>query len=717
MYKQIYSLSLLILMIASLVAPTINSTISIAYSITGNDQPVLPNIPFKHKLYLDTRLSSTNSTIEFSDILEHVLPQDYNNTAHGNFTLDLDEQKLFLKGILNGEIRYYNETLNMSNTEFAITINAEIHGENKEYHGQIRINGSINLVLETQQINVSFDLPLTLQGSYNEDTNTSTTTITTKNAYITLYGQRIDIEFSMKQVTDFNKQTITTITNFKAYSKDQLTLFMFAQILSSIFGIQIQPPIYDPSTGKYVITYSSTETNEIETIYQPNKYLANTTKVDAVIKIDISGKGQGHLLLINFKINGYLDARGDYRKGFSMDKKGITKIKRLHIDGEIILDKNEIIIKINGYGEYYSINLYAVQFTYRRIIPRVLSKSAEGSKAIIEGSDGIKLLLDNKTYNKLIFTPENASLAENLYIVVNGTVLEANDIGDKVMTYRAVMKTEEIRACFMSEKTEKLIIEAQYTNRVVVEARNIALNGKVIESIFGKHTKIEIVFPNTATPIKGEIKASILGQLPKQLPQNTFNLSKVYDITPLLNTQAKLKVRLYFDPTKTPENAQILVAHYVNGDWQIINPDIVNKEEGYVEVTLTSFSPLVVIAKTTPSTTTTTTTYTTTTTTPTTTATETTTTTETQITTTSETTTETKTTTQTTSATVTTTTTTTSTTSQTTTTTSQTTPVQTTTTTATETTQPTTSINTTYIGALILIIIIGLVFLLIRRKK
>jgi len=699
-------------MSTSITAPIINSTISIAYSIGGNDQPGIPNIPFKHKLYLDTKLSPKNSTILFSNTLEHVLSQEYNNTAYGNFTLDLSEEKLFLKGMLSGEIRYYNETLNMTDTEFSITIDAKIRGENKEFQGQIKINGSINLVLETQGINISFNLPFTVQGSYDEDTNTSTTTITTKNAYIVLYGQRIDIEYSMKQVTDLNKQIITTTTDFKAYSKDQLTLFMFAQILSSIFRVQIQPPIYDPSTGKYVITYSSTRIDKIETIYQTNEYMINATKVDAVIKIDIRGEGQGHLLIVNFKINGYLNAKGDYRKGFSMDDKGITKIKKLHVDGEIILDKNKIIIKINGYGEYYSINLYAVQFTYRRIVPQVLNQSVEGSKAIIEGSDGIKLLLNNKTYNKLIFTPENASLAENLYIVVNGTVLEANSIEDKIITYRAVEKTEEIKAYFMSEKTERLVIEAQHTKRVVVETRNTALNGKIIESTFGKHAKIEIVFPNTTTPIKGEIRASILGQLPKQLPQNTFNLSKVYDITPILNTQAEIKVKPYFDPEKTPESAEILVTHYVNGEWQIIKPDIINKEEGYVEVTLTSFSPLVVIAKTTPQSTTTTTItttiITTTTNTTTTQTTKQTTTSQIQTTITTQTTSQTTTQYKTTTSPLTTTTTPTQTTSQETTTSSTTTP---------STTQPSTQINTILIEAIVVIIIIGLVFLLIWRRK
>ncbi len=715
MSRKVFSVLLLILITTAFVAPLTSSVTVFSrpvYDINGSE---IPQISFKHRLYMDTKLRTHNSTIEFSDMLENTLSKGFNNTGHGNFTLDLDENKLDLKEVLRGEIKYYNKTLDLPNTEFSIKTNSQIYGGNNRIQGDIRVNGTLNVTVEAQAVEISFDMPMIINGTYNEKTNTSIILMNTKNAYMVFKGEKIRIEYSIKQITNFSNQTATIKTDFKAYSKNQLVLLMLAQLLSTIFGVSIQPPVYDPSLGEYVISYSNTKTYRIETTYQLIEYSLNAESLEARLEADINGTGKDHLLVIDFKTNGNVYSRGDFKKGVPIDKKGLTRIRELSMIGEIILDKNKIVIKIEGYGEYYSINLYAVQFTYRSIVPELLNKSIaiEGSKAVIEGCDEIKLMLNNKLYSKLIFTPDNASLAKNMYIVVNGTVLEANTLDDKVLIYKAVEQTKEIRAHVMSEKTERIIVEAQKANRVIIDAKNTALNGKVIESIFGKHDKVEIILPNTTNPIKGEILTYIISKPPKQLPKNTINISKIYDVTPTLNRQTKIKVKLYFDPKNMPENTKILVAHYVNSEWQIINPDTINKEEGYVEVTLTKFSPLVVIAKTTPqtttTTTTTTTTITTTATTTTTTVIQTTTQTATSLT---KTTTTTETTTRTTTPYKTTT-------IQTTTTPTQTTTQETTMpfTTTPSTTQPSAEINTTLVGAIIAIVIIGLVFLLVWRRK
>ena len=371
-------------------------------------------------------------------------------------------------------------------------------------------------------------------------------------------------------------------------------------------------------TSKYAITYHADETVDIEIVPYAQEYAVNVMNVSAELHVSISGVGEEQLFRLEINSTGFLEVKGDFSKGVRPDPYGFTNIKSLKVAGTLQLLEGKLVIHINGYAEYYTINLYLVQFTYRELVPTVLSQAKTESRAVIETSSGVKLMLNGEYYDILVFTPANVSLASDIYIVVNGTVLESQNPYSNVLEYRVVEGTDRAVVYLFSEENTNIVVEAPNSRSVVFDGGFIGFTGKTVDAVFGSHECLALSFPEA--DVKGRVEIELLGEPPADLPQGVVNVSSIYNIELELSSKVNISAKLWYDPSAVPAGATIYVAHYTGSEWELLTPSNIDATEGYVEITLADLSPLVAVAR---SSETMTTTYPTTTTSPTQTATST----------------------------------------------------------------------------------------------
>lgn len=622
MYKPIFLLTIIVMSLAPVVGT------SIYPPVPDNEFPITLPFPWNKTIYFYTKLLGQGGFMNITDITHISLGSEFNNDLNATFEALFNETMVFLELNVNGTVEYMNDTYDFTGIDVSGNISGSINGSFEKINGNLDIRGEIRLGTDDGDFEATFYLPIVFDARYDEDTEIYTVSMGTSNGYITILGERVDIAFYRIQDFDMKNNETRTRIGFNAICGNQYVLMMVAGMLSQYLGTDIKPPVFDPATGMFKISHYEDDTVKYVFPRELREFLMyNITSVRGEINLSYSIKGDGPKISASINGYGYLRIEGDFSEGFSLDYEGYTKAKSGRITGAIRANETEVEMVLTLYVEYSTINPYLVQFTYRNIMPIILMTTTDDqSRAVIEASDGVKLYLNGQIYDKLVFTKENATLAKDLRIVVSGTILESSSSRDKILSYRVVEKSDEAHVYIFHDDTETVIVEAPFSRTIIVSALDTTLDGKAVKAVFGENKEVIIVFPETGKETKGEVRIKSMSTPPKPLPPDTVNVSIVYDVS--LNTieQTQVKISLKYDPSKAPPGSKIYVAHYINGKWELLTPDAVDPQKGYANITLTTLSPLVVVASTpatttTPTETTTTTTITETTTTTTTTTT------------------------------------------------------------------------------------------------
>ena len=593
---------LLAIMLALVVLSSIPLSLSIGdlYINVGEPTGQLSDLCkfFTSKYIVDvyTLLDKNASTIDLESTIWIDLGRNYNTDINGSFSLKLNSSTVQGEGLLSGYIVYSNNTMNLPNIEGAIEVNGVVRGSRREVVIDTIVNGTTSIDMNGVVQKIDYYLPIENVAKVFEKEKLVVSNTSIVNGYVVLSGNRLNVVYNRVQKVFLNKSKVEVETSLKLYGSDMITLYMVKQMLSTYLNVILEGPNYDPKTGKYYISYHDKEVYTIEeglpTIYTSG---VDVEDVDGELHLKANYSGGGSIVAVEFEASGYFIAVGDFSKGFIIDEKKSIALRSINVQGEVYVKENSIIVRIDLHGEYTSLNLYLIQYSYRELVPSIIGNSEEGGKAVLESSrEDIWFLLDNKTYTRLVFVPENASLASNLYIVVNGTVLESNNPWGESINYRVISSTDIAEVYVFNESTKEILVNASKAREVVVFGKNIGLTGKYIEVVYGKYRRVAVLFPEDLERAPKAARVKILGKLPKPLPKNIVNVSGVYDIS--VEASVKTKVRIWYDPSSVPEKARLYIAHYSEGSWKLLEPDLINSEEGYVEVVVESFSPFTVVA-------------------------------------------------------------------------------------------------------------------------
>ncbi len=593
---------LLAIMLALVVLSSIPLSLSIGdlYINVGEPTGQLSDLCkfFTSKYIVDvyTLLDKNASTIDLESTIWIDLGRNYNTDINGSFSLKLNSSTVQGEGLLSGYIVYSNNTMNLPNIEGAIEVNGVVRGSRREVVIDTIVNGTTSIDMNGVVQKIDYYLPIENVAKVFEKEKLVVSNTSIVNGYVVLSGNRLNVVYNRVQKVFLNKSKVEVETSLKLYGSDMITLYMVKQMLSTYLNVILEGPNYDPKTGKYYISYHDKEVYTIEegllTIHTSG---VDVEDIDGEFHLKANYSGGGSIVAVEFEASGYFTAVGDFSKGFIIDEKKSITLRSINVQGEVYVKENSIIVRIDLHGEYTSLNLYLIQYSYRELVPSIIGNSEEGGKAVLESSrEDIWFLLDNKTYTRLVFVPENASLASNLYIVVNGTVLESNNPWGESINYRVISSTDIAEVYVFNETTKEILVNASKAREVVVFGKNIGLTGKYIEVVYGKYRRVAVLFPEDLERAPKAARVKILGKLPKPLPKNIVNVSGVYDIS--VEASVKTKVRIWYDPSSVPEKARLYIAHYSEGSWKLLEPDLINSEEGYVEVVVESFSPFTVVA-------------------------------------------------------------------------------------------------------------------------
>ncbi len=546
-----------------------------------------------------TLLGKNASIVDLESTVWIDLGESYDVDINGSFSFELNSSVVTGEGFLKGYITYTNNTMNLPNIGGTIEVNGVTSGGKEEVVTKAIVNGTTSVYINDVEQKIDYYLPIKTIAKVVEEGIFIITNTSIVNGYIVLSGSKLDIVYNNVRGIFLNESKVETETSLKVYSSDMITLYMIKQMLSTYFNITVEGPQYDPKIDKYYISYYDKSIYSIEegiTRVYLREYLGvDLEKIDGKFSLKANYHGGGNTITVDFSINGYFTVIGDFSKGFIIDERKSIVLKSINVRGKVSVKENNITIKIDLRGEYTSLNLYLVQYSYRELVPTIIGNSEEGGKAVLESSrEDVWFLLDNKTYTKLVFVPENASLANNLYIVVNGTILESDNPWEESISYRVVSNIDVAKVYVFNESTKEIRVYASRTREVIVYGKDTGLSGKCVEIDYGKYSRVAIRFSENFDKIPKVARVRVLDKLPKPLPKSVINVSKAYDIS--VETNVKTRIRIWYDSSSVPENTRLYIAHYSGDSWELLKPDSINIEEGYVEVIVDKFSPFTVVA-------------------------------------------------------------------------------------------------------------------------
>ena len=687
---KIYVISIILL--SMIILPVFSAT---AFA-QSQPVPVLPSLPgYKPKVQVTVNIGGEENTLNGSIEYDVTFPENMSGQVTGNGKLVFNESNLYFTLTSKGTFQavYGSSSPSTSNMNADGYIKGNISGNAD------RLDGMLHLVFNFNagQVNMNYNVPLTI--TVLNQPNKTITKLYTDNAVVNVMGNQSQMTANYTSIAEPDK--ITSHVYIKAEANNIQALYATIMPILALSGTTTLPqPQFGPN-GKVYIEYQNTTVRKFNETEQElanqfrkllEKYNVSIERVNGSIDGNFNATSTGNTFTAKFNLDAYLLVKGNFSKGVPLDPEANTILRKILATLTIDTVGDKVIVKGVGNGLFDAIDPYLVQGFFNTQVPRLLMDATSDSYAKIITHDGIKLVLNNNTYTQLVFTPQNASEARKLRLMVNGTVLEPITEPD-VMVYEQYEHTNKAYIA-VTNNTKMAVVKLTTANATEIRFYAPPSDKKI--RVEFKNKTIEIEFSSNAR-IAGRnmtierARKLLRGETP--IPDTYKKLSDYYYIETTLEA-GSVKVKLPFNTSMLKEGEEIYVAHWVNSKWEFIKPVEVNKTQGYVEVQLTHLSPLAVVAEKTAPTTTTTTTTRTTTTSPTTTTTQTTTTATTTSTTTVTTTqTTTTTSTQTTTSPTTTTTTTTATTQPTTTTTTKTTTTQSTSTTTatTTTTSPTTT--------------------------
>ncbi len=428
---------------------------------------------------------------------------------------------------------------------------------------------------------------------------------------------RLFVDFYSEMLTDFSSMTTKTTTRLVVNAEDQATIMLVRNFLAMMFmqantTMPLPEPKYNSSRGVYYIEFKSTTEQPIRA--RVDYELLNQSSRIESFKADMEILVRGYQAN-ETTYNVTLSSRASLEASLSGPLIiGNATIKKLDASASIGNNDTHIYASAKLVFDLDIQDPYIAGRTVETIV-KTLSTASRGSARIVAPDPGA-LMIDDRVVHEATLTPSTA-MGSEIYYVYKGVVMRSYDEEEK----RFIVLSGEGEV--YARGTSRVVVDASRTGRTTVFFEDEAREARIYIT---ESDMVTVMPASSSERLRGKLVVQTITTPPKPLPEEAKPLGPIVDVSVDYMPGSGLVVVLPYH--EEPSNGEIMVAHYKNGEWTLIEPEEVDTTTKTVTVILRELSPLTVVSYTPPTTTeTTTTTQTTTTTTPETTTTTTTTTT------------------------------------------------------------------------------------------
>ncbi len=426
---------------------------------------------------------------------------------------------------------------------------------------------------------------------------------------------RLFVDFYSEMLTDFSSMTTKTTTRLVVNAEDQATIMLVRNFLAMMFmqantTVPLPEPKYNSSRGVYYIEFKSTTE-------QPIRARVDYELLNQSSRIE-SFKADMEILVRGYQVNETtynvtLSSKASLEASLSGPLiVGNATIKKLDASASIGNNDTHIYASAKLVFDLDIQDPYIAGRTVETIV-RMLSTASRGSARIVAPDPGA-LMIDSRVVHEATLTPSTA-MGSEIYYVYKGVVMRGFDEEEK----RFIVLSGEGEV--YARSTSRVVVDASRTGRTTVFFEDEAREARVYIT---ESAMVAVMPASGSERLRGKLVVQTITTPPKPLPEEAKPLGPIVDVSvDYMPSSGLIVVLPYYEE---PSNGEIMVAHYKNGEWTLIEPEEVDTSTKTVTVVLRELSPLTVVSYTSPTTTETTTTTQTTTTAPETTTTTTTTT-------------------------------------------------------------------------------------------
>ncbi len=572
--------------------PGVESEVKVNISIGGLEDTISSNIRY---------------------ILEY--PSNVSIMANGGGIVEFNNTSLYT--YLNTTVDFTVPQDNISATtpvDIKGSIKGSINGNASRIDGEVLVKAYI----ESNSTTIEYNIPLSMM--YQKISDKGRLVFYTDNAKVVFMGNESKLVLNHTLVT--SNSGVQSYVYVRVESTSPTGVYAALMPIIMLTGSTItQMPSFDSASGKWYLEYTNTSRMDINTTilskYQElvEKYNVTIESIDGALDLAFKASTTPTGLKGSMDVVLELNVKGDFSNGVPLDPNAYTVLRRL--TGTLTLSNRPgmVVVDTSMDGVFDSIDPFLVQEFLNNIAPSMLGHSTSDSYVSVKTTGNVRLFFNGEVRDKLLFTKTNSSLAANLKVMVNGTILSSPMDSDKLV-YEEQESTSRAYAV-IPPTAKEVVVKLNNVNATRIRVQE-GVAGKRLVVEYSDNTMVALEFSQD-TIVRDDIvveKSSRLREGIEPVP-SSYRLASDYYYVDVDMVNGKAIITLPFN--KEALSRKVYVAHWYNNEWQIITPKDIDVDNGYVVVELSSLSPLVVVSRieettTQPTTTTTQTTATTTTT-------------------------------------------------------------------------------------------------------